>query len=273
MVLQRGLSHNKTLKICAAINAIYRKEYALAKEVATEKLPQLLERLDESKIKILFWIMGEVDFIEKHVTDSGTDKRLIEIINTLEPADIIKLGIAKLADKSHYIKLAFQKRIKVLGEIDAESYREWLSLIKNPNRSSSDLIEKPSKHLEFILKNSPASSLKDYAIKLFISSRFFDETYDFGKFILLPHARFFNKSDLQKIFEGILSNTGVYGSVNQIINAGFVVSELLKNLYDQLTFHADDEWKVFANKLLQVGTVDSVYLCEQIQEKVDEIPF
>ena len=65
----------------------------------------------------------------------------------------------------------------------------------------------------------------------------------------------------------------MYGSVNQIINAGFVVSELLKNLYDQLTFHADDEWKVFANKLLQVGTVDSVYLCEQIQEKVDEIPF
>jgi hypothetical protein len=257
----------------AAINAIYRKEYALAKEVATEKLPQLLERLDESKIKILFWIMGEVDFIEKHVTDSGTDKRLIEIINTLEPADIIKLGIAQLADKSHYIKLAFQKRIKVLEEIDTESYKKWLSLMKNPNRSSSDVIEKPSKHLEFILKNSPASSLKDYAIKLFTNSKFFDETYDFGKFILLPHASFFNKSDLQKIFEGILSNTGAYGSVNQIINAGFGVSELLKNLYDQLTFLADDEWKAFANKLLQIGTADSIYLCEQIQEKVDEIPF
>jgi hypothetical protein len=254
----------KVSKICAAINAIYRKEYSVANKVCEEKLTQLLTSLDDSKIKILFLVMRDLDFINKYITESKTDKRLIKIIEGFESAEIIKLEVALLADKNSNIKSALTRRIGELEEIDKKAHHQWLEDFKSIR----------PKHIEHILKNSPSSSTKGYAIKLFINSRTFDETEDFGKFVLLPHAKFFDKSDLKKIFEGILSNNpGTFGALNQIIGAAYVTADILKNLYTALTFFEDTEWESFALKLVQIGGRDANFIAEQIREKINEIPF
>ena len=207
-------------KLAVALGAISRLHPTIYNEALTAQLSQMLAESNDRLLKrAIVFLNKRVDCWKR--VDKAITVRIEPCIINMNSQDLIRFKVAELASN--------------VPEIDAIFRR----LVKDEN----------FKGLSDLLKSVSHEALKEDAIKSFITSGSFDSAYSNGINILLPHARFFDDSDLELVLDGVFSHQKGYH--NQILNAGRidrVFSELYKTTKGNARKHSEI-WKKFIEKI------------------------
>lgn len=87
--------------------------------------------------------------------------------------------------------------------------------------------------------------MKEAAIDKFINANSFNEAYDVGLHVIIPHCIYFESHDLSNLLDKIFSNSR--HNINQIINAGSI-DEVFALLFDETSkniLNSGSIWKEF----------------------------
>ncbi len=189
-----GISPELLNRLSASLSAIYRLYPKIYDEVISTKLGVMLSEANDTKLKRIFPFLRLRTELWSKVENSER-VRIEGLIHSMGHEEISKFQVTKLAEVN------LDVRSHVLAKLDR---------LENVDKV-------------IIIAAYPCIFLKDIAINMFSQSLSFDSAEYRGNKLLLPLSASFNDSDLQKILEGSLENTGSYG-INQILNAGAIES-------------------------------------------------
>ncbi|WP_420209466.1 hypothetical protein [Candidatus Electronema sp. JC] len=257
---ENGLDLESFERICSALGAIERIYNDIYIEVFKTKFKEFVAATNDYLIRRLFLFLIKRNEAWNYL-EKATILRLETTISSMSGKDLNKYSVPKLASMNLKINDMMQSRIN------------------NFNQNN----------LKELLEGIDSSTLKEIAIRLFMTSGSFDSAYKNGVDFLLPHIKYFENSDIEILFDGILKNRA--GRINQILHAGGM-DIIFCQLYELTKKHnvtiRKDKWKDFYmeiekesnnfdefRKLLEKDEIiqpqESNDAINQIQE--DEVPF
>ncbi len=229
----------KTMKkVCSALSATF----SINEKITSEAIRDFMyNRIGEDGIKSLLFISNECRFIETYLNQE-TRLRLFNVIKNLSSEEVFLLNVPKISDNNNLIK------------------KELLDWVKNADKLS----------LYHVIENSSSSTLKNYAIKMFLESSNFDDAIKNGD-ILLKYCEFFDSNDVKKILDGSIKNNKYFGGKNQILGARRI-DEFFKNLFSETEGYRNEEiWRELIKEIVDTyPSLDGLGLSDFID---DYIPF
>jgi len=220
-------------RLCAALGSIRRLYPSIYSDAIKDKLNSLLAEADENLIiRLLPFLLNRE-----------------EVWRYIEQAIVIRL---EKRIESLDVKTAIFYKLPQVASINGSIFKNFETYIET--LSPADLYE--------LIKKCPCQALYKDAINIFIHSGSFASAYKNGTQVLIPHAEFFDKNDLQTVFDGIYAN-GRW-NINQILNAGGI-DEVLCTLFEKT------ESKILTHDTLWLNFWKKVHKDEYNFQQLEEL--
>lgn len=235
-------------QITSALSAISRMNADVFTSVCKDSFIELLAASSDKTLKRLLPVCNEAPELWRYV-EHATLHRLEQLIGSMTVNELISYNVSHNASVIPNVNEYFQNRISELDFID----------------------------LGKLLKDSPAESLVDNAIKYFIESSSFASAYSNGINILLEYSNFLDDKKLLTVFDGVYANS--HYRKNQILDAGGI-GEFFAMLYSRtqkkIVVRHSELWLTFRAEVAKKGfnypdldgfmEVDGILKLERVEE-------
>ena len=208
-----ALSYDKGMRIFAALQAISNLDSNTYKRALKDQLNLVLSTAPDNKLRRIFLLPQLWSYI-----DNPIKQKIMGLIPSLSADDIINYRIYIFTESISEIKPTLDIAFEALGDTDKLK----------------------------VIADSPTKEFKTLAITTFIHSGSFAGAYQNGRDYLLPHAQYFDATDLARIMDGTLEN-----KYNQILYAAYmdaIFTALFNKTKHNIANHAD-LWSKFWNDI------------------------
>ena len=253
-----SIPQNLVEAIVAALGAIERIKPDLTKDVLTEKLASMLSGKSDTILRRLVAVLSMIPTYWSRV-DLALKIRVRGVIEALEPSDIIKYRVIKVAENIPELQSV------VIG------------LVSNM---------KPAERRK-IISSRPTEYLIPLAIDEFSRAGSFDSANTLAKAIIIPFSSLFKTADLDNLFKSIDANQKT--SINQIYSAsetdaafadlaksslgqGQSARDLWERVYAEYSF-ASYEFDLLRAELEKQGVLEVVTVSPAETMADEDIPF